>query len=424
MNILDNELQTNMSNVDPPIDIVDIELQTNITNIDPPIDIVDIELQTNITNIDPPIDIELQTNITNIDHSLTDIIDIELQTNMSNVDHSTTDIVDIELQTNITNIDHSLTDIIDIDSPTIILAPDLPNNHIITDYSPGHIKNVGKNSHKYRNSLWYIENTETHEKYIIMSCSNNVFIKLCPEGYQRILDYEQNILNGEKMTWFMHLTKYIGSTNNIYMHQIIMNCYGNGRGTKEISVDHIDKNPLNNMISNLRIATRKMQEDNSNGIQPGTKRKRKHNAIELPESITQSMMKKYVVYYFEWLDKEHTKSREFFKVEKHPALMGKIWMTSKSQNVSIHDKLNEANEVVDKLDQGILPIKNESPLPKYISLSETADNKSYLVFDRKIDKKRMNYKMALPSNYHLDDEIQNIAEKIAIKYDGYDIFDK
>lgn len=41
------------------------------------------------------------------------------------------------------------------------------------------------------------------------------------------------------------------------MHQIIMNCYGNGKGTKQISVDNIDQNPLNNCYSNLRIANRK-----------------------------------------------------------------------------------------------------------------------------------------------------------------------
>ena len=49
-------------------------------------------------------------------------------------------------------------------------------------------------------------------------------------------------------------------------------------------------------MDNLRIATRKEQEQNSKGIKEGTKRERKQSAKDLPEGITQEMMKKYVVY--------------------------------------------------------------------------------------------------------------------------------
>jgi magnesium-transporting ATPase (P-type) len=69
------------------------------------------------------------------------------------------------------------------------------------------------------------------------------------------------------------------------------------------------------MFDNLRISTRKEQENNSKGIMEGTKRERKHNAKPLPNEITRNMMKKYVVYYHEWLNKEKTRSREFFKID-------------------------------------------------------------------------------------------------------------
>ena len=65
-------------------------------------------------------------------------------------------------------------------------------------------------------------------------------------------------------------------------------------------------------------------------------------------------MKKYVVYYHEWLDKEKTKYREFFKVEKHPKL-DKILFTSKSGKISIQEKLEQANKVVDDLENDIYP---------------------------------------------------------------------
>ena len=164
--------------------------------------------------------------------------------------------------------------------------------------------------------------------------------------------------NGKKLTFYKLQNGYVLCSHNIYIHQIIMDCYGNGKGTKNISVDHIDQNPLNNSFENLRIATRKEQEQNTTGIKDGTKRERKSNAKPLPEGITQDMMKKYVVYYQEWLDKEHTKEREYFKVEKHPKL-DKPWIGSKSNSVSIQEKLTQANRTVDDLDNDIYPVKNE-----------------------------------------------------------------
>lgn len=66
------------------------------------------------------------------------------------------------------------------------------------------------------------------------------------------------------------------------------------------------------------------------------------------------MMRKYVVYYHEWLDKKHTKHREFFKVEKHAKLQ-KPWISSKSSKISLLDKLLSANKIVTDLESGIYP---------------------------------------------------------------------
>ena len=159
--------------------------------------------------------------------------------------------------------------------------------------------------------------------------------------------------NNAKLTWHKATNGYIQTHNfenkGYYIHQIITSCYGNGKGTSNISVDHIDQNPLNNTWENLRIATREEQEQNSKGIMPNTKRARKTSAKQLPEGLTQEMMKKYVVYYHEYLNAEKTRSREFFKIESHPKL-SKQWIGTKSNSVSIHDKLLQANQMIDELD--------------------------------------------------------------------------
>ena len=80
------------------------------------------------------------------------------------------------------------------------------------------------------------------------------------------------------------------------------------------------------------------------------KRARKITAKILPSGITQNMMKKYVVYYHEYLNPEKTRTREFFKIEKHPKLE-KIWIGTKSNKVSIHEKLKQANKVVEDLEK-------------------------------------------------------------------------
>ncbi len=202
----------------------------------------------------------------------------------------------------------------------------------------------------------------------------------------------------------------------MYIHQIITGCHGNGQGTKNISVDHIDRDTLNNTFDNLRIATREIQEQNSKGIMAGTKRERNHNAKDLPEGIEQHMMKKYVIYYHEWLDKEHTKPREYFKIEKHPKLE-KNWVGTKSGKVSIMEKLNQANKVIDDLEKDVYPDDNTVVLPKYVSLV-VAREKPHLVFEKRTQDKRMGLKMVLPEEYDLQEQLIILNEKIKEKYEG------
>jgi hypothetical protein len=284
----------------------------------------------------------------------------------------------------------------------------------LKQYIPGHFSKNGNEPYYMKNPLWKID--ENGKEILLMYCEKNTIIKLSQESYDKIIEYENSQNEGKKITFHKDTNGYILTSNkSLYIHQIIMNCYGNGKGTKNVSVDHIDQNPLNNTLENLRISTREEQEQNSKGIKEGTKRERKHSAKPLPEGISQDMMKKYVVYYHEWLDPEKTKNREFFKIEKHPKL-NKIWIGTKSNKISIEEKLEQVNKVVNDLEKDIYPEKKEIILPKYVSLLTFRD-KPHLIFEKRIDNKRLNIKMVLPSDYDLQEQLSVLNEKIKHKYE-------
>ena len=161
----------------------------------------------------------------------------------------------------------------------------------------------------------------------------------------------------------------------------------------------------------------KEQQDNSKGILEGSKKKR-FSKKDLPEGITEDMLKKYIYYNREYINKEKSKERDFFRVE-HPKL-DKSWSTSKSNKVTIQEKLAQANKVIDDLEKDIYPEKNEPILPKYISLIIMRE-KPHLVFEKRVDGKRLNIKMVLPSVYDLQEQLEFLNDKIKIKYENESI---
>jgi hypothetical protein len=290
----------------------------------------------------------------------------------------------------------------------------------ILSYELGHYIENGRDANIMKNPIWRVN--DNGKDIILMYCEKDTICKLCPESYRKIIEYEKTNNNGNKITFFYHSNGYISSSAGLFIHQVITGCYGNGKGTKNISVDHIDQDPLNNTLENLRIATRKEQEQNSKGIKKGTKRERKTNAKALPDGITQNMLRKYVVYYQEWLDKEHTKEREYFKIESHPKL-DKYWVTTKSNKVSINEKLQIANKVVDDLENDIYPTNQEPTLPKYVSLIVFRE-KPHLVYEKRVDDKRLNLKMILPDDYDLDEQLNILNDKLKTKYENISLFEQ
>lgn len=282
----------------------------------------------------------------------------------------------------------------------------------VLSYQHGHFSKNGKDASIMKNPIWKIK--ENDKEYILMYCETDTICKLCPKSYQKILDFEKN---HKKCSFYKHSNGYISThSGNLYIHQIITGCYGNGKGTKHISVDHIDQDPLNNTYDNLRIANRKEQEQNSKGIKDGTKRARKKSAQPLPVGITEYMLKKYVTYNKECYNKENNLYREFFRVEKHPKL-DKDLCSSKSEKISTLEKLAQANKIVEDLENDIYPDVVEQILPTGVS-NKDYRGKPHLTFDRRApDGTRQNVRMVLPTEYELEEQINILREKIIVKYD-------
>lgn len=234
----------------------------------------------------------------------------------------------------------------------------IANKYQVIEYIRGHYPQF-KHHSIMKNPKWRIN--DNGKELILMYCEVDTICILCPESYQRIVDFEKNECDGKKLTFSKmsngYVSTHISANKVLFIHQIITGHYGNGRGTKGLSVDHIDRNPLNNTMDNLRIATREEQEQNSKGIAPDTKRARQSNARPLPEGITQDMLRKYVVFYSRLHDKEKNIRREYFVVERHPLSNGKRWESSKSAKLTMSEKLEQANKVAENLDKGILPEK-------------------------------------------------------------------
>ncbi len=225
----------------------------------------------------------------------------------------------------------------------------IENEYKIIKVIKGHIKSRGIKANIECNRIWIVKNKENKELYL-MGCENDYIIKLCEKSYKIILEYEKTI--NKKITWHIHTNGYIQGriSDNylLYIHQVITGCYGNGKGTMNISVDHIDRDPLNNCFDNLCVATREEQEINTK-TSDGERRARSKSAKPLPDGITNDMMRKYVVYYKECYNKDKQLYREFFKIEKHPKLE-KPWIGCKSNKISILDKLQQANNKINELD--------------------------------------------------------------------------
>lgn len=273
----------------------------------------------------------------------------------------------------------------------------------IIKYHKGHIKNMGKDAGKEKNPIYEVEDKKGF-KYALMKCCDK-YVKISIESVDKV-----KIQDNKTITWYYCNNGYIASTfynkNNkkiLYLHQYLTNHYNKKDGT---SVDHINRDKLDNRLENLRILNQSEQNKNQN------KKKRMINAKDLPEGITNDMIPKYVIYYKECYNKDKNLYRDYFKIECHPNLKKGIKIcSSKSNKISILNKLNEIKDKLNKLENNEI-INEPKLLPKYIRLNK---NNDALIFDKKLEDKRLTMKMKINFN-DLENEIKILNDKIYKKY--------
>ena len=137
---------------------------------------------------------------------------------------------------------------------TIVSSANLKSGKVKSCGCLNREKTIERNKHPKRNEYFFYDD----------------YIKgITKEGEEFFIDKE-DFEKIEQYCWHSHYVKrrsnYVSCTfkgKRLYIHRIIMDC-----SDKELVVDHIDGNPLNNRKNNLRICTKAENSQNSTGYNP------------------------------------------------------------------------------------------------------------------------------------------------------------
>jgi len=289
-----------------------------------------------------------------------------------------------------------------------------PQGYTILKYGTSHKITHGKYSEQYRNMYWKVQDCN-NDKYYLMHITKNIYTKISKTDISKVLNY-----NDKRPFWYFNPNGYIATTISndrefLYLHQYIMDVHNEDLTDFEKTVDHINRDKLDNRRDNLRFATMTVQNENRN------KTARRCDAkIELPEWLDE--LPKYVQYRQEIYDKTNNLMRDFFVIN-HPSL-DKIWESSKSMNIHLKDKFKATKLKLELLNNIISEQNynkesgdnNKLDLPIGIRLTDKNDKYQFIYDYRDVKtSKRYTLKKVISSK-DIQTELDNLIDEINKKY--------
>ena len=212
----------------------------------------------------------------------------------------------------------------------------------------GHTATMGASAGKVFNP-YYLVSDGTTEFYVCQVNGDNNTSK-----YTLIsTDYINKFLNmidstsqsTYTPTWYMCSNGYVATNNKgkyIYLHQHIMDLHGQKSGTDQIaakrSVDHINRDPLDNRLANLRIVDSQTEQNLNQG-----KKVRAENNLPPEFTLENNDLPKYIQYKPEYEHQGAKHGAQFLVEVKVCGTKTKIVKKStKSKDKSLYYKLIQA----------------------------------------------------------------------------------